>query len=95
MLPQAISRNRPQSRRKVVRIGYPRLAVQRFFATVPAGREVVQGPGGSVKAEGLGDGPAHREVAIAKLRLTLPPKSVATSLACEACLWCARKGVKT
>ena len=29
--------------------------------------------GGSVKAEGLGDGPAHGKVAIAKLRLTLPP----------------------
>jgi hypothetical protein len=33
-------------------------------------------PGGSVKAEGLGDGPSHRQSAIAKLRrlrLTLPP----------------------
>ncbi len=29
--------------------------------------------GGSVKAEGLGDGPLHGKVAIAKLRLTLPP----------------------
>jgi len=32
-------------------------------------------PGGSVKAEGLGDGPAHVNLAIAKLRLTLPPMS--------------------
>jgi len=31
--------------------------------------------GGSVKAEGLGDGPAHGKGAIAKLRLTLPPIS--------------------
>jgi hypothetical protein len=29
--------------------------------------------GGSVKAEGLGDGPAHGKSAVAKLRLTLPP----------------------
>jgi hypothetical protein len=35
-------------------------------------------PGGIVKAEGLGDGPAHGKVAIAKLRLTLPPTSWAT-----------------
>ena len=31
--------------------------------------------GGSVKAEGLGDGPTRGNVAIAKLRLTLPPVS--------------------
>jgi len=30
-------------------------------------------PGGIVKAEGLGDGPAHGKIAIAKLRLTMPP----------------------
>jgi len=30
-------------------------------------------PGGSVKAEGLGDGPSHGTVAIAMLRLMLPP----------------------
>jgi len=30
-------------------------------------------PGGSVKAEGLGDGFTHATDAIAKLRLTLPP----------------------
>jgi hypothetical protein len=30
-------------------------------------------PGGSVKAEGLGDGPAYRKIPIATLRLTLPP----------------------
>jgi hypothetical protein len=35
--------------------------------------KVATGPGGSVKAEGLGDGPAHGKAAIAKLRLTLPP----------------------
>jgi len=29
--------------------------------------------GGIVKAEGLGDGPAHGKAAIAKLRLTMPP----------------------
>jgi hypothetical protein len=29
--------------------------------------------GGSVKAEGLGDGPSPAKIAIAKLRLTLPP----------------------
>jgi hypothetical protein len=29
--------------------------------------------GGIVKAEGFGDGPTHGEVAIAKLRLTMPP----------------------
>jgi len=32
-------------------------------------------PGGSVKAEGLGDGRAHGTAAIAKLRLTMPPMS--------------------
>ena len=31
------------------------------------------GLGGIVKAEGLGDGPTYGEVAIAKLRLTMPP----------------------
>jgi hypothetical protein len=30
-------------------------------------------PGGIVKAEGLGDGPAHGKIAIAKLRLTMRP----------------------
>jgi len=30
-------------------------------------------PGGSIKAEGLGDGFEHAKKAIAKLRLTLPP----------------------
>jgi hypothetical protein len=30
-------------------------------------------PGGSLKAEGLGDGLTHGKAAIAKLRLTLPP----------------------
>jgi len=30
-------------------------------------------PGGSVKAEGLGDGPVPGKVAIAKLRVTMPP----------------------
>jgi hypothetical protein len=30
-------------------------------------------PGGSVKAEGLGDGLTHGKAAIAKLRLTMPP----------------------
>jgi len=33
--------------------------------------------GGSVKAEGLGDGCLESEKAIAKLRLTLPPLSIA------------------
>jgi len=31
-------------------------------------------PGGIVKAAGLGDGPTHGKVAIAKLRLTMPPR---------------------
>jgi hypothetical protein len=31
-------------------------------------------PGGILKAEGLGDGPAHRQIAIPKLRLRLPPE---------------------
>jgi len=30
-------------------------------------------PGGIVKAKGLGDGPAPKKDAIAKLRLTMPP----------------------
>jgi hypothetical protein len=30
-------------------------------------------PGGSVKAEGFGDGAAHGKLTIVKLRLTLPP----------------------
>jgi hypothetical protein len=34
--------------------------------------------GGSVKAEGIGDGPAHGKAAIAKLRLTLPPGKTVT-----------------
>jgi hypothetical protein len=34
---------------------------------------LAQTPGGSLKAEGLGDGRAYRKSAIAKLRLTLPP----------------------
>jgi len=38
--------------------------------------------GGSVKAEGLGDGPTHTEDAIAKLCLTLPPASSASFLLC-------------
>jgi hypothetical protein len=29
--------------------------------------------GGSVKAEGLGDGLSHSQATIAKLRLTMPP----------------------
>jgi hypothetical protein len=33
---------------------------------------VFRAPGGSVKAEGLGDGPTHCETATAKLRLTMP-----------------------
>jgi len=38
--------------------------------------------GGSVKAEGLGDGLTHVKDAIAKLRLTLPPASTAAFLSC-------------
>ena len=35
--------------------------------------------GGSVKAEGLGDGSTHGQAAIAKLRLTLPPGEIGPS----------------
>ena len=33
-------------------------------------------PGGIVKAAGLGDGPTQGEIAIAKLRLTMPPTTL-------------------
>jgi len=33
-------------------------------------------PGGIVKAAGLGDGPAQGKIAIAKLRLTMPPTTL-------------------
>ncbi len=46
-------------------------AIQRLTST---------GSGGSVKAEGLGDGPTHVPDAIAKLRLTMPPGKESTQL---------------
>ena len=49
-----------------------RVCVKRRYPGLQGERKVTKG-GGSVKAEGLGDGPTHEKVAIAKLRLTLPP----------------------
>ena len=44
------------------------------MAAVQSGLRVKDIPGGSVKAEGLGDGPSHSKAAIAKLCLTMPPR---------------------
>ena len=42
-------------------------------------KKVASGLGGSVKAEGLGDGPGRGKSAIAKLRLTMPPTTLCDS----------------
>jgi hypothetical protein len=59
--------------------GVDRVAKRQRFISLRSSHANQQGnrkvwmSGGSVKAEGLGDGPVHWKTTIAKLRLTLPP----------------------